>query len=353
VKNGDLVVATQGRAFWILDDLTPLRLWEETVAQADAFLFPPRPAHRMRTQKIDPEDPPKNVGTNMPNGAIVDYWLKEKPKKDQVVKIEVLAGDTILRSLSSEKKEPEGDLKELAEKKELDKDKDKPLEPKAGLNRFVWDMRIFKPTLAPKTVFNEGDKGEAPKVGPGTYKVRLTVGTTTLIQSFEVRPHPQGKATAEDLIAQYDLLAKIRDRLSETHEAVLAVRDVRAQVLDLGERASRLGKGDALKTRAKGLAEKLTTVELDLTNPEIKADEDDLNYEPKLDHDWVSLGSIVASADRRPTASYVAYYDVLKRKLDAVLAGWKRLLDGDVASFAQAAVDLKLPRVAPAPKIER
>src|ERR1700693_5779670 len=297
IKNGDLVVATQGRAFWVLDDLTPLRLWNDRTAEVDAHLFPTRPSHRVQTEKPDEDDPPKGVGANMPNGVLVHYWLREKPGKDKIVRIEILSGEKVIRSFSSEKKEPEGDLKEQAEKKELEKDRDKPLEPKAGVNRFLWDMRVFKPTLAPRAVFNEGDKSP-PKVGPGTYQVRLTVGGKSFTETAEVKPHPQGVAAAEDLKAQFDLLAAIRDRLSETHEMVLKVRAARAQAKELGERAERLGKGDGLKKRAGALAEKLTAVELELTNPEIKADEDDLNYEPKLDHDWVNLAGIVASAAR-------------------------------------------------------
>jgi photosystem II stability/assembly factor-like uncharacterized protein len=352
IKNGDLVVATQGRAFWILDDLTPLRLWNDRTAQEDAHLFPTRPSHRVQTEKPDEDDPPKGVGANMPNGVLVHYWLKEKPGKDQIVRIEILSGEKVIRSFSSEKKEPEGDLKEQAEKKELEKDRDKPLEPKAGVNRFLWDMRVFKPTLAPKAVFNEGDKSP-PKVGPGTYKVRLTVGGKSFTETAEVKPHPQGVATAEDLKAQFDLLASIRDRLSETHETVLKVRDAREQAKEIGERAERLGKGDALKKRAAALAEKLTAVELELTNPEIKADEDDLNYEPKLDHDWVNLAGIVASADRKPTAGSVKMYAELKSRLDGIVKEYQALVEKDMVEFNRAAEEAKLPRVAPAPKIER
>ena len=352
IKNGDLVVATQGRAFWILDDLTALRLWKGEVEASAAYLFPPRPSHRYQTEKVDEEDPPKGVGTNMPNGVLIDYWLKEKPQKDEIVKIEILSEGKVIRSFSSEKKEPEGDLKEQAEKKEEEKDKDKPLEPKAGVNRFLWDMRVFKPVLAPKAVFNEGDKAP-PKVGPGTYQVRLTAGGKTFTQTAEVRPRPNGPATAADLKTQFALLESIRDRLSENHETVLAIRDLRAQVKDLGERAERLGKGDALKKRAAALGENLSALELELTNPDIKADEDDLNYEPKLDHDWVNLAGIVASADRKPTAGSVTYYDVLKAKQDGVLARWKALLNADAADFSRAAEETKLPRVAPAPKIEK
>jgi photosystem II stability/assembly factor-like uncharacterized protein len=352
IKNGDLVVATQGRAFWILDDLTALRLWTGEVEASAAYLFPPRPSHRYQTEKVDEEDPPKGVGTNMPNGVLIDYWLKEKPQKDQIVKIEILSEGKVIRSFSSEKKEPEGDLKEQAEKKEEEKDKDKPLEPKLGVNRFLWDMRVFKPVLAPRAVFNEGDKAP-PKVGPGTYQVRLSVAGKSFTQTAEVRPRPNGPATAADLKAQFALLEAIRDRLSENHEKVLAIRDLRSQVKDLGERAERLGKGDALKKRSAALAEKLSALELELTNPDIKADEDDLNYEPKLDHDWVNLAGIVASADRKPTAGSVKYYDVLKAKQDAVLARWKALLEADAADFSRAAEETKLPRVAPAPKIEK
>jgi len=352
VKNGDLVVATQGRAFWILDDLTPLRLWKSDVASSAALLFPPRPSFRFQSDKPDEDNPPRGVGTNLPNGVIVDYWLKEKPRKGDIVKIEVLSEGKVIRSFSSEKKEHEGDLKEREEKAEEEKDRDKPLEPKAGLNRFLWDMRVFKPVLAPKAVFNEGDKSP-PRVGPGVYEVRLTAAGQTFTQKAEVRPRPDSPASPADLAAQFALLSAIRDRLSENHETVLAIRDVRAQARDIGERAARLKLGDALKKKADALSEKLSALELLFTNPQIKADEDDLNYEPKLDHDWTNLAGIVASADRKPTAASVKYYDVLKTKQDAAIGQWKALLSGDVAEFSRAAEEAKLPRLAPAPRIER
>jgi photosystem II stability/assembly factor-like uncharacterized protein len=352
VKNGDLVVATQGRSFWILDDLTTLRLWKGDVESSAAYLFPPRPSHRFQSDKPDEDNPPKGVGTNLPAGVIVDYWLKEKPKKGEVVKLEILSEGKVIRSFSSEKKEHEGDLKERNEKAEEEKDKDKPLEPKAGVNRFVWDMRVFKPVLAPKAVFNEGDKSP-PRVGPGVYEVRLTAAGQTFTQKAEVKPRPDSPATAADLTAQFQLLSAIRDRLSENHETVLAIRDVRSQVRDAGERAARLHLGDGLPKKADALSEKLSALELVFTNPQIKADEDDLNYEPKLDHDWTNLAGIVASADRKPTAASVKYYDVLKAKQDAALGQWKTLLSGDVAEFSRAAEEAKLPRLAPAPRIER
>jgi hypothetical protein len=353
IKNDDLVVATQGRGFWILDDLTALRKWNDSLAAEHAHLFPPRPSHRIQTYEPDEEqEVPSPIGKNLPNGVIVDYWLKDKPAKNEKVTLEFLAGDKVIRTFSNEKPEPEGDLQAQAEREKDESEKDKPLEPKAGLNRFIWDMRVFKPTLVPRAVFNEGSKAP-PKVGPGTYQVRLTAGGRAMTESFEVRPHPAGYAKAEDLKAQYDLLSAIRDRLSETHATALGIRDVRAQVKDVGERAERLGKGDALKKQGAVVADKLKAVEEKLINPNIKSDEDDLNYEPMLDHDFSNLAGLVASADAKPTAAAPIYYDVLKKKLDGIVAEYRAILEKDVAEFNRAADAAGVPRIAPAPKIPK
>jgi hypothetical protein len=349
VKNNDLVVATQGRAFWILDDLTPLRQWNETVSRSAAYLFPPRPTVRIDVQKPEEEELPRPVGQNIPAGVVVNYWLKEKPTEKETIKLEFLDGDTVIRTLSSEKPPKAEDLAEQAKRDEEQKDQDKPLEPKAGVNRLVWDMRILKPTLVPKAIFNEGTKAP-PKVAPGTYKVRLTAGGQVSTETVEVKPHPAGFATAEGLKAQYDLLKAIRDRLSETHDAVLKIRDLRQQAKDMGDRAERLGKGDALKKRATALAEKLTVVEEKLTNPQIKSDEDDLNYEPKLDHEWTYLAALVARADVRPTASSLQYYGWLKERLDAIQAELRVVMEKEVKDFNTAVTEEKIPPVAAAPR---
>jgi len=281
----------------------------------------------------------------MPPGVVVHYWLKEAPKEKGKVTLEFLDGDTVIRTFTSEKPAPLEDLEAQMKRDEEQKEKDKPLEPKAGLNRFVWDMRVFKPTLVPKAVFNEGTRA-APKVAPGSYKVRLKVGDVTVAETIEVRPHPAGYATAEDLKAQYDLLKAIRDRLSETHETVLKLRDLKSQIEALGDRAQRLGKGDSLQKRASALANRLTAIEEKLTNPRIKADEDDLNYEPQLDHDWTYLAGVVSEADARPTPASVKYYELLKSRLQAITTEFQGVLDGEVASFNKSVEEAKIPPVA-------
>ena len=182
-------------------------------------------------------------------------------------------------------------------------------------------------------------------------RVQSGPGNPSFTESLEVRPHPAGFATAADLKAQYDLLKSIRDRLSDTHTSVLKIRDLRQQAKDVGDRAHRLSKGDALQKQAASLADKLTVVEEKLTNPKIQADEDDLNYEPKLDHDWTYLAAVVASADTKPTPASVQYYALLKERLDAIQAELQSILDQDLKAFNAAVYEAKIPPVAAAPKI--
>jgi hypothetical protein len=351
IKNGDLVVATQGRAFWILDDLEPLRQWSDKIAANAVYLFPPRPAVRMQIETPDEEDQPERpepVGKNMPNGLLIDYWLKDKPAEKSKITLEILSGQTVIRKFDNEKKDEtksEGGGDAAAEAQ-----KEKKLEPKEGLNRFAWDMRVLKPTLVPKAVFNEGDK-RPPKVAPGTYQARLTVDGNTSTQPFEVKANPTVGTSAADLKAQFDLLEKIRDGLSETHGVVLKIRDVKAQVKIIDDHAKKTGKGDAIGPKAKGLTEKLAAIEEKLINPEIKANEDDLNFVPKLDHEFTNLAGEVGSADAKPTAAEEAYYQVLKKQLDGVLSDFRNVVDHDLGDFNRAVQEQKIAPVTVLPKV--
>ena len=104
VKDGDLVVATQGRSFWILDDLTPLRQWKDDVAASKLHLFAPRDAVRFPGGG-DPAKPPKGAGQNAPAGRVVSFWLKDAPKEGEVVSLEILDGEKVLRRFTSEKRD--------------------------------------------------------------------------------------------------------------------------------------------------------------------------------------------------------------------------------------------------------
>jgi hypothetical protein len=259
------------------------------------------------------------------------------------VTIELFAGDRLLRKFSSAKKDektPEGG-----------DEGEKPIEAKAGLNRFVWDLRMFPPTLVPKAII-WGEK-EGPRVSPGAYRVRLTVGGKSLEDRFDVVPNPSVAVSAEDLRKQYDFLAQVREALSETHASVIQIRAVKDQVKDVLSRAKDIGKEKALEPTGKALQEKLSAIEDKLVNPKIKASQDPLNFPPRLDHQFVGLTSVVSGADAAPAPSAYAYFDELKKQLAGVRGELSAVFDKDLADFNRAVRDTGVPPVVvPKPKDE-
>ncbi len=340
VKDGDLVVATQGRSFWILDDLTPLRDYRDSLRGEALRVFPPRPSARYGGGGFESEEEsgPTDVGKNPPSGVLVYYWLEKKPGDKEILTVEVLQGETLLRTYTSEKKEKEGEAEA-----ERDKRADKPLEPKAGLNRLVWDMRILRPSLLPKAIIWGDDDG--PLVAPGAYTVRVKLGGQTQMQPFEVAARPGIAATPEDLKAQYALLASVRDGLSATHDAVAQIRDVKGQIATVLDHAARLAKDGSLKEPGKALSDKLTAIEKKLVNPDIKSGQDVLNFPPALDHSFAGLASVVSSADAKPTDSSVEYSKQIRGQLDAVLAELGNVLGADLDAFNRAVEQAGIPPV--------
>ena len=345
VKAKDLVVATQGRSFWILDDLTPLHEFRPELARDRVRLFPPRPAVRMGGGGFDDEGSSPAAGKNPPNGVVVTYWLKEKPGEKDVLTVEFLEGDSVLRKYSNQK---EAGAETEQTDTGLPVEGDKPLEPKAGLNRLAWDMRILRPTLVPKAVV--WGTREGPRVAPGNYSVRLKYAGQTLTQPVEVRTHPEVAARAEDLKGQFQLLSTLRNQVEEAHDAVGRIREAKSQIQAIGERAEKLGKGTALKDSGKKLAERLTEIEKKLVNPDLKSNQDVLNFPPALDHQIVGIAVAVSSADARPTDGAVAYSKEVGAKLAAVLAELDAVVSKDLAEFNAAVRREEIPPVVVLPK---
>lgn len=337
VKDSDLVVATQGRAFWILDDLSPLRQWKDDLTAAKLHLFAPRPAVRFPGGG-DPAKPPKGAGQNAPPGAVLSWWSKDAPGPGEEVVLEVLEGETVIRRFTNEAKDPksapvpEEDAAEPVEK---------PLVPVAGLNRFAWDLRSLAPWLVPKAVL-WGSK-EGPLVAPGTYTVRLTTGGETRTASLTVLPNPAAKARPEDLARQAAFLRELTDALSRTHRTVRSLRDARAQVTAVSARAKG-GAAGSVTTSARALAARLLDVEKKLVNPDLKSDQDVLNFPPALDHQVAGLISASSGADAPPTAAALACWAEVERTLAAVEAEAREALTKGVAGFN---AELALAGVAP------
>jgi photosystem II stability/assembly factor-like uncharacterized protein len=334
IKDNDLIVATQGRSFWVLDDLTPLhQLRPEEMAQAVHF-FKPRPTLRMRGAGFGGamERPLRTEGQNAPGGVVLHFNLKDKPEKDARISLDILQSDgTLIRQFSPKAEQP-GDK----------------LEPKQGMNRFVWDLRYPPADSFPGMVLWGGGV-QGPRAPPGSYQARLQVGEETRQVNFELRPDPRSSASIDDYAAQFRFLLAARDKLGEAHRAIKQIRDVRDQV---GNVAKRVKDRDELKDvaeAAKTLEQKLTSVEEALHQTRTKSPQDVLNYPVRLNNRLSALAGTVAMGDNRPTDQAVQLLGELTAQINTELSRLRRLLDEDLYRFNDLVAKKRLPAVFPEP----
>jgi hypothetical protein len=357
VKDTNLVVATHGRSFWILDDVTPLRQISDKVQSSPAHLFPPRPTIRFKTiggfsqvpasglfyrksgvatitarrrQKPNGEtvDEFLNAGRNPPDGVIVTYYLKEQPEGE--VKLSFLdANEKEIRSFSSEEKAEElspAEISGTAKAKELRIPKE------AGTNRFVWDIRY--PGPAKVDGFMGGDNVlVGPAVPPGIYQTRLTVGDQVYTEAFEIQKDPRVSATQADLEAQCALLLRIRDRLTETHQSINSIRDMRRQIEEWERRTQGQKEYERIAEAGKALKEKLSAIEEELIQVKAKVRQDTLNHAAKLNVKLAGLTGVVASADAAPTKQTYELFEDLSTRIQLQLQRLQELIDTDVKAF--------------------
>ncbi len=341
VKGTDLIAATHGRSFWILDDLTPLHQLTDEVRQQDAHLFKPATAQRFKTYGRYGENAGAymtygrvggmlmthytrkgktgeneyeflDAGKNPPSGAVIYYYLKNKPEGE--VKLTFLDNNgNEVNSFSSETNDgvhPTVD---------------------AGLNRFVWNMRHSSANAVPGSPLS-GDALAGPVVVPGKYQVKLTVGDESYTQPLEIARDPRVAGSQSDLQAQFDLLLKVRDVLSETHDTVNRLRDLKEQVQGWSKRVD----DDDVKKSADAIVEKLTAVELELIQPKAGSP---LQPPSAVNDKLSALAGMIANADVRPTEQSQAVFDKLAAQVDGSIEKVDPIVGLDIAAFNRMLVE--------------
>jgi photosystem II stability/assembly factor-like uncharacterized protein len=335
VKGDDLVVGTHGRSIWILDDLTPVREWSAEVAKRAVHIFSVRHATRWRYDE-PVSSHVKGPGENPPHGAVIDYWLKEKPKGELTVEILDEKG-ALVRRLSSEKKEetPEDDPDAgFAPKRE------KPLPTKEGVERAVWDLRYEGAARIEKAKVDSGEPEQGPLALPGAYTVKLTVGDQSFTTPVEVEPDPRVDVPRGALEEQLAFALTLRDELTEIAGIVRGLRDVREQLrARIGALEGRAEAADLVKA-ARDLVGRLDDLESKLHNPEAKVGYDILAGRKggaKLYSRLAPLYTASHEGDGRPTQGMRDVHAVLKKELDSLAAEWRTVLEKDLPALnAQA-----------------
>ena len=213
-----------------------------------------------------------------------------------------------------------------------------------GLNRFVWDTRHAEAVRFPGMILWAGNT-VVQKMPPGTYQVKFTVDGKTLTQNFEIKADPRVTTTPADYAKQLELSLKIRDKLSETHNAIIQIRDVRKQVEDLLKRGAGQPNFKAVNDAGTALNKNLTAIEETLYQTKNQSNQDPLNYPIRLNNKLAALGGVVGSAEAAPTAQSYAVYDELVTQIDAELQKLAQFMRTDVPAFNQLVRDQNIPAV--------
>lgn len=346
VKDNDLVVGTHGRSIWILDDLTPIRLFSAEIADKDAYLFPVQPAVRWRYRPGHGT----NAGQNPPAGAIIDYYFKEMPRGDVVLEVFNDEGELVRRITSKLQPWPEDELTAYPS--------DAPrawLTRLPGVNRAVWDLHYEGADLIEKSVVFGGDPKTGPLATPGNYSIKLIVDGKTFTRTLTVQPDPRVHVSDAELNEQLKTSLSMRADINRLTHLVENIRTLRNHLTLAAQSPSNVSKGSTLASQAHALIAKLDHLEGKLHNPRAQVLYD-IVAEPggtRLYSKWSLLFSWVVECDGAPTQGMLEMQQSLLAEQAGYEAEFKHLVETDVRKFNEIAKQLQSPHAQAPQKDEK
>jgi len=313
IKDNDLIVATQGRGIWIMDDLTTLHQLNESLVNLKDVLFDQSDSYRILAGRGG-----NGSGENPPSGAVIDFWLKDV-NDSMKVSLEILdENNNQIMSFKNDAKENE--MKEDLSLKKLEVTK--------GLNRFVWNLRYPDAKGFPGLIMWGGSL-RGPIAVPATYKVRLTVDSEVQEKPFKLLPIPTYSSTTEDYKLQFDFLLEVRDKLTETHECILQIRNAREQLEALKARLKE-ENNKAIIDKAEAILTEMDKIEKALYQTKNRSNQDPLNFPIRLNNKLAAVADIVASSDARPTDQSVTVKNELTEKINQELQKFEKVKTVDI-----------------------
>jgi photosystem II stability/assembly factor-like uncharacterized protein len=333
VKGNDLVVGTHGRSLWILDDLTPVCSWADSIAAQDLYLFPPRETVAWRLASGRGGAGPS--GENPPSGAIIYYYLKAKPKGE--LKLEVLDGQgNVVRTLSSVAK-PKDNASEYEEapKPELAADS-------SGIQRAVWDLTLEPARRIPNAMIDMGDPAEAPYAPDGRYLLRLSGDGKTVNAPLVIQADPRVQIAEADKQAQLAFAAELKAAFNRLADGVAKARSIKDQLRRRNELLKDRSDAAGLRGKADTLIARLDSLERRMHNPEAEVTYDILAKGTRLYSRMAPINSWVTDGDGAPTQGMREVWAAQRPELEGYLAALQMLINTDLAALNQMAARLGL-----------
>ena len=320
IRDNHLIASTQGRGFWLIDDLTVFHQLDE-VKDRKQHLYQPKPTYRIGGWSRES----KTAGTNMPSGVITYFYLQDTAAADTVKLIFSKPDGQVIQTYSSHP-DKETNEKELA--------------IKPGANQHIWDMQYAGA---------EGFDGmilwwaslSGPTALPGTYQVMLKTNNTEQTQSFEILKDPRSSASMADLQAQFDFQQAVVAKLTETNEAIEKIRLARKQIDAVAKKSA----VDTIENYAKEILADMKEIEEALYQTKNKSRQDPLNYPIRLNNKLGHLNSLMAMGDNPPTASAIAFKEEVVAEIDLYLDKWLAILENRIKAFNDLVADSDIEAV--------
>lgn len=329
VRDNDLIAATHGRSFWMIDDLTPLHQLSAQVAKSSSFLYKPDQAYRMQ-QSGRGKANSKIEGNNHPNGAIINYYISNSKETDTVHLDVLQLDDTLIQRFSTAAKEVKNDPASP-----------KKLVVKSGGNRLIWDMRYpgFK-TFDGMVLYSSPNIG--PKAVPGKYKVRLTYNGNSQEQEFTIVKDPRLPNNSDDFKNQFNFLIEVRDQVSRANQAIVDIRSVKK---DLDYLTDKTKNNKELQSLIKDFKTKIEVVENNIHMTKNQSRQDPLNYGIRINNRLAFLLADSQRGDFPPTDQSKEFFNDIKKELDIEINALNDLMKKSIETINEKVTSDKIPMI--------
>lgn len=329
IKNNDLIVATQGRSFWILDDLSVVQQYDAAQAGKNMHVYAPAPAYRMQSAGgfRGGGGAPANAGTNPPSGAVIPIWVKgiSDSSKASVTLFDKAGKEIKTFSTTS---------------------KDDKLELNEGLNYFSWNLSYPEGEKPGESLILWNRARMVPTAPPGEYKAKIRLDKDSTEVALQVLADPNYPISQQEYEAQFNFLVKARDKFSETMKAMQNITDLKKQMTDF---TTRLGKDcpKEVKSMTDSISKQLTVIENELHQTKAKSGQDVLNYPIKLDDKLSSVYRAASVGNGAPTKQTLEAYEVVAGQIDEQLSKLKQITDNELPKLNALIREKSLPVIAP------
>jgi photosystem II stability/assembly factor-like uncharacterized protein len=325
IKENDLIVATQGRSIYVLDDLTVVQQMNEAIGSKKLHVFDVNTTYRMPANRFAASfGTPVNAGANPPSGAVINYYVKE-------------AGDSVKAAITILDKDKKmirtyaTDAKEATDKMDIS----------SGMNQFSWNLQYPAADRIEGMILWNGVPG-AITAPPGNYFARIKVGTDSVEVPFIVKADPNYKVTQAEYEEQFRFLAMAKDKFNETQKAIKDIRALRTQINNF---TSLQGKDlpKEVKSMSDSINKQLTTIEETLYQTKAKSGQDVLNYPIKLNDKLAGVYDAASSGNFAPSKQVKDVYNELSVQIDAQLVKLKAIKEKELPALNELIRQKSLP----------